>query len=141
MFELMAVGPIIIFCLSGIGSALGCTFAAIPALAAMAKTDADHGKYIAVVSAPSSQFLYGFIGMTLLDRAQKSEVIDVYSGINIGLFLGFVMLFSACAQGLVGAASIKSMTIKPEIFGKGLALMGIIETFAVLSLILSKMIM
>lgn len=129
--------------LAATGSALGIGAAGRAAAGAWAK-DAKAGKplnfaYIILTGMPLSQTIYAFVLMFISlqpgivgdDPLIQTDLIKLHGGtfFGIGLAAGLAELFSAWAQGLIGAAACRSLS---ESGGKGLAnmiiAMGICET-------------
>jgi len=123
--------------LGAVGSALGIGAAGRAAAGAWAK-EAKAGKalnfsYIILTGMPLSQTIYGFILMLvgLSELVYKPDVLAANAGalLTIGLAGGLAELFSAWAQGLIGAAGCRAIS---EGEGKGLVFiiiaMGIVET-------------
>ena len=123
--------------LGAVGSALGISAAGRAAAGAWAK-EAKAGKrlnfsYIILTGMPLSQTIYGFILMLvglsgpLADPAFAAQHAGAF--LSIGIAGGLAEMFSARAQGLIGAAGCRAMS---EGEGKGLVFiiiaMGIVET-------------
>lgn len=131
------VGPAIVLSLSAIGSATGCYIAGAASHAVMSRVEEGHGKYIGMSAAPASQSIYGFILMLLMSKAILAGTFSPVSGIAMGLFSGLAIGASAVFQGKVCATGIQASAKQPAIFGKCFAAVGIIESFALFTLVFS----
>jgi V/A-type H+-transporting ATPase subunit K len=126
------IGAAFAVALPAIGSAIGVRTAGEVSHGAMAKVDEGHGKFIGISAAPSSQTIYGLILMfVLLDKVNTAGLGDLF----IGFLCGLAICMSAIFQGKVAATAILASTKKPEIFGKCFAAAGIVESFAIFSLV------
>jgi len=135
------VGPVIVLALSSIGSCVGCYIAGAASHAAMARVDDGHGKYVGLSSAPASQSIYGFVLMLMMARAINEGSFSPMSGIAMGIFAGLAFFASSYFQGKVCATAIQASMKQPAIFGKCLASVGIIESFALFTFVFSLLIM
>jgi V/A-type H+-transporting ATPase subunit K len=135
------IGPVIVLSLSAIGSSIGCYIAGAAAHAAMAKQEEGHGKFIGLAAGPSSQSIFGFILMLLMQKAILTGALSPISGIGIGLFVGLALAISAIFQGKVCATGIQATAKQPSVFGKCFASVGIIESFALFTFVFSILLM
>lgn len=131
------VGPIIVLGLSSMGSCVGCYIAGAASHAVMAREEEGHGKFIGLSAAPSSQSIYGFILMLLMQKAILAGTLSPVSGIAMGIFSGLAFVFSSIFQGKVCATGILATAKQPSIFGKCFASVGIIESFALFNFVFS----
>lgn len=131
------VGPIIVLGLSSMGSCVGCYIAGAASHAVMAREEEGHGKFIGLSAAPSSQSIYGFILMLLMQKAILAGTLSPVSGIAMGIFSGLAFVFSSIFQGKVCATGIQATAKQPSIFGKCFASVGIIESFALFNFVFS----
>lgn len=131
------VGPVIALGISAIGSCVGCYIAGAASHAVMSRVEEGHGKYIAMSAAPASQSIYGFVLMLLMSKAIVAGTFSPISGIAMGLFSGLALGSSAVFQGKVCATGIQASAKQPAIFGKCFASVGIIESFALFTLVFS----
>lgn len=134
-------GPAVALGLSAIGSAAGCYIGGVASLAAMARTEDGHGKFIGLAAAPSSQIIYGFILMLLMSQRILAGTLSPLSALAIGISSGTAIMLSAVYQGRVSAAGIEATLKQPAIFGKCFATIGIIESFALFSFVFPLLIM
>lgn len=133
------IGPAIALGLPLIGSCIGCGIAGAASHAVMSRVEEGHGKYIAMSAFPSSQAIYGFVLMLLMSRALKDGTMLVSSSIGIGTAAGLAMMFSAILQGYVCATGIQASSKQPAIYGKCIASIGIIESFALFAFVFGMM--
>ncbi|MCK5787623.1 MAG: ATP synthase subunit C [Chlamydiia bacterium] len=133
--EMINVGPAIVVCLGCIGSAIGVSKASMASHGAMIQAPSGSGKYIMLSAVPSSQSIYGFVLMLLMKAAIVAESISQESAVIIGLFSGFALLTSAIFQGKVAATAIMSVVKNPNVFGKTMISIGMIESFALFAFI------
>lgn len=138
---LRQVGPIFALGLPAIGSCIGCYIAGAASQAAMTKTEEGHGKFIGMASAPSSQTIYGFILMLLMDQRIKQGTITPQAAIVVGFIAGLAIMVSAIFQGKVAATGIQATLKQPSLFGKCFAAVGILESFALFVFVFSLLIM
>lgn len=131
--------------LSCVGSAKGTGMAGEAAAGLLCEDPSKFGKAMILQVLPGTQGLYGIVvwffaiytmgfmggdlsGMTLQLGWQ-------YFGACMPMALGG--LFSAIAQGRVAAGSINILAKKPDDWAKGMVLCGIVEFYAILSLLAS----
>ena len=131
------LGPVIVLSLSAIGSSAGCYIAGAASHAVMAREEEGHGKFIGLSAAPSSQAIFGFILMLLMQKAIIAGTLSPLSGIGIGFFAGLAFFFCAVFQGKVCATGIQATAKQPAIFGKCFAAVGMIESFALFTFVFS----
>lgn len=131
------VGPALALGLALIGSCIGCGIAGAASHAAMSRTEEEHGKFIALSAAPSSQAIYGFILMLLMSQAITAQTLSPFTAIFIGLATGSAIMISAIYQGKVCATGIYATLKQPSLFGKCFAAVGMIESFALFGLVFS----
>lgn len=130
LFSLQQIGPILALGLSTIGSCIGCYIAGAASHAAMTKTEEGHGKFIGMAAAPSSQTIYGFILMLLMNQRIQAGSVSPIAAILVGLFAGLAIMASAIFQGKVAATGIQASLKQPALYGKCFAAVGILESFA-----------
>ncbi|MGA8164672.1 MAG: ATP synthase subunit C [Waddliaceae bacterium] len=133
------VGPALALGLSAIGSSIGCGIGGMASHAIMSRVEEGHGKFIAMSAMPSSQIIYGFILMLLMRDAIRGETLSPMSGIGIGLASGTAIMISAIFQGRAAASGIQASAKEPAIFGKCLAALGIVESFALFAFVFALM--
>ncbi len=129
------VGPALVLGISSIGSSIGCGIAGMASHAVMARIDEGHGKMIGMSAMPSSQSIYGFILMLLMNTAIKDGSLSAMGGIGIGLFMGLAFLASSVMQGKCCATGIQASAKQPGVYGKCFAAIGIVESFALFAFV------
>ena len=129
------VGPALVLGLAMIGSSFGCGIAGMASHAVMARIDEGHGKMIGMSAMPSSQAIYGFILMLLMNDAIKAKTLAPMGGVGIGLSIGFALLFSSVLQGKCCATGIQASAKQPAIYGKCFAAIGIVESFSLFAFV------
>ena len=134
------LGAAVAVLLSGTGSAIG---VGIAGQAAAGVVTEDPSKFAKVL--PGTQGLYGLlIGFITLSKigvlGGGLADLSVQTGLLIlaaCLPIGVVGLLSAIAQGKTAASSIGIVAKKPEQFGKAMLFPAMVETYAILALLIS----
>ncbi len=124
-------GPILALGLGAVGSAIGCGIAGMTSHGAMAKSDENHGLYLGLSAMPASQTIYGFVLMILLNQAN----LEPMGSLAIGFSAGLGLMTSAIFQGKACSSAILGVSKKASISGKAFLAPGIIESFALFSLV------
>ena len=134
-------GPALALGISAIGSSVGCGIASQASHGAIEneKTDPSvHGRLVALSAFPSSQSIYGIVLMFILIGKTGGAAFSVSDGVTIfalGLLGGLGIMTSAIYQGKACATAIKATSKNPSVFGKCAAGPGIIEGFALFSMV------
>jgi V/A-type H+-transporting ATPase subunit K len=139
--DFLMFGPGIVLGLGCIGSSIGCGIAGMASHGVMTHIDEGHGKYIGISAMPSSQSIYAFVLMILMRNSLKAGTVSPMSAIGIALFAGLAMMFSAIFQGKAAATAIQASAKQPAIFGKCLAALGIIESFALFAFVFALLLL
>jgi len=131
--------------LGGLGSAIGCRITGQAAAGVTAEDPDLFGKLLVIELLPGTQGIYGFlIGLIVLIKTGfiggSMMALDIDMGLRI--FIGclpvaIVCLVSAIAQGQVAASAINMVGVKPDTSGKGITMAVTVETYAVLALLAS----
>ena len=131
--------------LSCIGSAKGTGIAGEAATGLLCEDPSKFGKAMILQVLPGTQGLYGIVvwffaifTMGFMDGTAFDMTVFEglqYFGACLPMALGG--LFSAIAQGRVAAGSINILAKKPDDWAKGMVLCGIVEFYAILSLLAS----
>lgn len=129
--------------LAGTGSALGIGIAGQAAAGVVAEDPEKFGKVLLLQALPGTQGIYGFLaGFLVMTKigllGDTSVAIDTSVGLQIfGACLPIALagLSSGIYQGKVSAAGIFMTAKRPEESGKGLILSAMVETYAVLGLL------
>lgn len=134
-----ALGMAIAVILSGIGSAKGVGIVGEAASGVIIEEPHKFGKSLVLQLLPGTQGLYGFV-ISLMVLGKLS--VDMSLGEGLYLFMaclpvGFVGLLSAIAQGKVAAAGIAILAKNEEHSTKGIIYAVMVETYALLSFVIS----
>lgn len=137
IFSFLGIAIAVIF--SGAGSAKGVGHVGEAAAAVVIDEPEKFGKSMVLQLLPGTQGLYGFvIGLVVL--LGLSSDMELAKGLHL-LFacmpVGFVGYFSAIAQGNVAYAGIEILAKNEEQFTKGIVYAVMVETYAILSCIIS----
>ena len=143
VYALLGAAVAVLF--AGAGSAIGVGIAGQAAAGVVTEDPSKFAKVLIIQLLPGTQGLYGLlvgfitlsnIGILGGDIAQ----IDVKTGLMIlaaCLPIGIVGLLSGIAQGKTAAASIGIVAKKPDQFGKAMLFPAMVETYAILALLVS----
>ena len=133
--------------LAGIGSARGVGIAGESVSGVISETPDVFGQALVLQLLPGTQGIYGFligfivlIKLNVLGGIGNWAPIDFYQGLIIFagcLPVGIVGLLSAIAQGRAAASAICLLGKRPESSGQGISLTVMVETYAVLGLLAS----
>ena len=132
-FEML--GPAIVLGLAMIGCAIGCGIAGMASHGVMARVDDNHGKFIGMSVIPASQAIYGFVLMMSMKGAIDEKTLSAANGIGIGIFIGLAIMFASIYQGMCAATGIQASAKQPSVYGKCLAALGIVESFAIFAFV------
>ena len=139
------LGAAVAVFLAGAGSALGVGIAGQAAAGVVTEDPSKFAKVLVLQLLPGTQGIYGL----LVDFLTLSKIgllgggaaqIDPQTGLLIlaaCLPVGIVGLISGKSQGETAAASIGIVAKKPEQFGKAMLFPAMVETYAILSLLIS----
>ena len=139
------LGAAVAVFLSGAGSALGVGIAGQAASGVVSEDPSKFAKVLILQLLPGTQGLYGLIiGFVTLSKigllGGGAAEISVTTGLLIlaaCLPIGIVGLISGRSQGKTAAASIGIVAKKPEQFGKAMLFPAMVETYAILALLIS----
>lgn len=130
--------------LAGIGSAIGVGIAGQAAAGVVSEDPDRFGQALLMQALPGTQGIYGlligFIIMTRLNVFGGMVEIATETGLLFlmaSLPIGIVGLISAIAQGKAAAAGVGLIAKRPEELGKGITFAVLVETYAVLALLAS----
>jgi V/A-type H+-transporting ATPase subunit K len=128
--------------LAGIGSAIGIGISTMQTAGVLSEKPHLYGKLFVITALPGTQGFYGFIQLfwiaTRIGLFGGVPKIPMNTGMQlffVGLGMGMVQLISAIWQGKVSAASINLVAEKEEEAGRAIILPGLVEIYAVISLI------
>lgn len=129
------IGPACVLGLSCVGSSIGCGIASVASHAVMSRVEENHGLFIGMTAACSSQTIYGFVLMVMMRNALNAGALSPMSGIGIGVFIGLALMVSSIYQGMCAASGIQAAAKQPAIRGKCLAALAIVETFSIFAFV------
>ena len=134
-----ALGVALAVGLSGIGSAKGVGLVGEAASGLVTEEPEKFGKALVLELLPGTQGLYGFV-IGFVAYTKLAPGMDLATGlVLVGACLPVAIagLFSGIAQGRVAAAGIQILAKKPEHNTKGIILSAMVETYALLGLLIS----
>lgn len=132
--------------IAGIGSAIGVGIAGEAAAGVVAEDPKKFGQTLIMQALPGTQGIYGlliaFIIMLKIGLMGGSGIADLTVAQGAAILaaaapIGIVGVFSAIAQGKAAAAGIMLIARKPEELAKGMIYAAMVETYAVLALLVS----
>jgi V/A-type H+-transporting ATPase subunit K len=132
--------------LSGSGSAIGVGIAGESAAGVLTEDPSKFGLCLLLQALPGTQGIYGlmtaFLVLLKIGVLGGAEAVAVTWVQGLGIFAaclpaGIGGWLSAIAQGKTSAASIQMIAKRPEEMGKAVILPAMVETYAVLSLLIS----
>ncbi len=128
--------------LAGIGSSLGVGMAGEAAAGVVAEDPEKFGKLLLLQALPGTQGIYGLLAgfLVMLQLGLFAEPLDLTVAQGSAIFLACIpvaltCLLSGIYQGRVSAACIGIVAKRPEESGKALVLPVMVETYAVLGLL------
>ena len=143
VFALLGVAVAVI--LAGMGSAYGVGVAGQAAAGVVTEDPDKFAKVLLLQLLPGTQGIYGLlVGFIALSKigllGGGAAQIDPQTGLLIlaaCLPIGIVGLISGVAQGKTAASSIGIVAKKPDQFGKAMLFPAMVETYAILALLIS----
>jgi len=130
--------------LGGIGSAWGVSIAAEAAGGVMTEDPEKFGRLLVMVALPGTQGFYGFLGgfyiMMKIGLLTGAQAVTPMGGLQLlfaALPVGMTGLISGIYQGKASASSIYLIAKRPEEMGKAIILPAMVETYAVIGLLAS----
>ena len=131
--------------LAGAGSAIGVGIAGQAASGVVSEDPSKFAKVLVIQLLPGTQGIYGLlVGFITLSKIGLlgGGVLDLTPqqgllGLAACLPVGIVGLISGRAQGQTAAAAIGIVAKKPDQFGKAMLFPAMVETYAILSLLIS----
>ena len=138
-------GAAIAVVLAGMGSSKGVGLSGETAAGVSTENPEDNSKLLVLQLLPATQGIYGFlvavivlINTGVLGGAMLPVTLEQGLAIIAGcLPVGVVGYYSAIRQGKVAAASMIMTGQRPDMSGKGITMTVMVETYAVLSLLVS----
>ncbi len=141
---LAILGASIAIIFAGMGSAKGTSIAGQAAAGAVSEDSSKFGKLLVLQLLPGTQGLYGFIiAFLILSKAGllgASVSLTTGQGFQLlasGLAIGITGLVSGIAQGKAAAAGVGIVAKNADDLGKAITLAAIVETYALLGLLIS----
>lgn len=142
---LAVLGAVIAISLCGIGSATGIGIVGKTAIGAVSEEPEKFGKLLVLQALPGTQGIYGFLtAVMILQRIGLlgGEVLSIspeagWQLLLAGIPIGVVGYFSAVWQGRVATSAIDLAVKRPEEFGKGIIMSAMVETYAIIALLIS----
>ncbi len=139
------LGAAVAVLLAGAGSALGVGIAGQAASGVVTEDPSKFAKVLIIQLLPGTQGLYGLlVGFITLSKigilGGQIANVDVKTGLMIlaaCLPIGIVGLISGKSQGKTAAAAIGIVAKKPDQFGKAMLFPAMVETYAILALLIS----
>ena len=142
VYALLGAAVAVLF--AGAGSAIGVGIAGQAAAGVVTEDPSKFAKVLIIQLLPGTQGLYGllvgFITLSKIGILGGALDVSVSSGLLIlaaCLPIGIVGLLSGIAQGKTAASSIGIVAKKPEQFGKAMLFPAMVETYAILALLIS----
>lgn len=139
------VGAALATILAGIGSALGVAMGGQAAAGVVSEDPSQFAKVLILQLLPGTQGIYGllvtFIGLSQLG-VLGGNIAEVSTQQGWAFFaaclpIAIVGLISAIHQGKTSVASIALVAKKPDTFGKAMLFPAMVETYAILALLIS----
>ncbi len=137
-------GAVLAALFAGIGSAIGVGIAGQAAAGAVTEEPSLFSKVLILQLLPGTQGIYGlligFITLTQIGIMGGSSDVSLAKGLlyfAACIPMAIVGLFSAMHQGRASVASIGLVAKKPDQFGKAMIFPAMVETYAILALLIS----
>ena len=142
-FILGLSGLAICVLLCGIGSAVGLKTTGQAAAGILSEDPKKFSKALVLVVLPATQGIYGFVfGVIAMSNCVAGMAIA--EGVKVlaaALPLGFVGLLSAVLQGKTAASCIYAVSKEESLSGKLILFPAMVETYAILALVISLLVM
>lgn len=141
-FIFAALGMAVAIIFSGIGSSKGVGIAGEAAASLIKEQPEKFIQALILQLLPGTQGIYGFI-IAFFIMLRMTPTMDLGTGLYLfmaALPIAFTGLFSGIAQGKVAAAGIQILAKKPEESTKGVIFAAMVETYAILGLLASFLI-
>ena len=139
------LGAAVAVFLAGAGSSIGVGIAGRAAAGVVSEDPGKFAKVLIIQLLPGNQGIYGLlVGFITLSKigllGGNAAALDPKTGLLIlaaCLPVGIVGLISGKAQGQTAAAAIGVVAKKPDQFGKAMLFPAMVETYAILALLIS----
>lgn len=135
--------------LAGIGSAMGVRAGGVAAAGVVSENSDIFGKLLVLQALPGTQGIYGFLTAVLImvrtgmfsGEIAHLTVAEGWSYFFAAMPIAIVGLISAIYQGKVSVAAIHMTAKDPEASGKGVTMTALVETYAILALLVSLLLL
>lgn len=141
---LAILGAAIAVIVGGIGSARATSMVGQAAAGVISEDSSKFGRLLVLQLLPGTQGLYGFIiGFLILTKAGlvgtpiELTTVQGFQLLASGLAVAIVGYVSAMFQGKAAVAGVAIVAKKPEESGKAITLAAVVETYALLGLLIS----
>ncbi|MCR4319337.1 MAG: V-type ATP synthase subunit K [Candidatus Brocadiaceae bacterium] len=140
----VVIGAIVVVTLSCLGSAKGIWIASSQAAGVLSEKPELFGKMLVLMAMPGTQGFYGFICAIII--ALRTGIIigniNVSAAVGVSIFLiaictGIVEYITAVVQAKAATAAINLTGKQPEEGGRAILIPALVETYAVISLLIS----
>lgn len=144
-FVLALMGAALAIGLAGMGSSIGVGIAGKASAGLVAEEPNSFGQALLLQALPGSQAIYGFL-VAILIMQQTGVISGDIPAISLsqggalfaaGLPVGLTGLASGAFQGQVSASGMSIVAKDPARAGQGIILASLVETFAILGLLIS----
>ncbi len=144
--EFLALAGAAVAALAGIGSAIGVGVAGEAAAGVVSEDPNKFGQVLLLQALPGTQGIYGlliaFLVMVKVGLLGGDGMVELTMIQGAGIFaaslpIGLVGIYSGIAQGKAAAAGIMLVGKKPSELAKGMLFAAMVETYAVLALLIS----
>lgn len=127
---------------AGIGSAWGIAIAGSAAGGVLTEDPEKFGRLLVMIALPGTQGFYGFLGgfYIMMKINFLAGALPISPAVGLQLFfaalpVGLVGMVSAIYQGVAAASGIHLIAKKPDELGKAIIIPAMVETYAVLALL------
>lgn len=142
-FALLIIGAAIAAGLAGCGSALGCGIVGMAASGVASEDPNKFGRLLVLQALPGTQGIYGLVALFMIVSkftrwGIEPSALPLRTGLEFlgaALPVGLAGLVSGIYQGKVCAAACSLVAKRPGEVGKGLVFGVVVETYAVLGLL------
>ncbi|MDY0100782.1 MAG: V-type ATP synthase subunit K [Bacilli bacterium] len=142
---LSIIGAALAAGLAGIGSAIGVSIAGRAGNGVLSEKPELFGRVLVLQALPGTQGIYGFLlGVLIMQKIGLigGGVVELsdwqgWALLGASIPIAIVGLVSAIAQGKIAATSILMTGKRPELMTRGMTMTAIVETYAILALLVS----
>ncbi len=146
---LAILGAALAVALPGIGSAMGISYVGRSAAGLISEEPEKFGKALLLQVLPGTQGIYGFLAAVLALQQIgifEGDVASITTETGLGILfaclpIALAGIASGALQGKVSVAGISTLAKKPEEVGKAIILSAMVETYAVISLLATILIL